>query len=200
MFSHNTLLTSGQHRRSSDERTIAKRKRECSPTKSASNGASENLTRVRSTLQNVSDSMLSIDCVDVPVCDNRSVASQDFMQQCCTSRVSENSDERPDTNSADRLLHAGQAAYAMRSFGMQTNERSSSAAFLQSKKWCEKEKALKAQNERLRSTVDAYKKELERLKEECHVSKLVICSNMQKIYEAPIFKPCIRHKRQKCSG
>ncbi|KAH8025796.1 hypothetical protein HPB51_012118 [Rhipicephalus microplus] len=153
------------------ERTIATRKRECSLTKSASSGVSENLTRVRSTQQNVSESMMSIDCVDVPVCDNSSAASQDFMQQCCESRASENSDERPDPNSADRLLHAGQAAYAMRSFGTQTNERSSSAAFLQSKKWHEKEKALKAQNERLRSTVDAYKKELERLKEECHVSK-----------------------------
>ncbi|KAH6923519.1 hypothetical protein HPB50_002141 [Hyalomma asiaticum] len=61
----------------------------------------------------------------------------------------------------------------MRSFGKQTNEISSSAAFLQSKKWRAKEKALKAQNERLRSTVDAYKKELERLKEQSHVSKFL---------------------------
>ncbi|KAH8040854.1 hypothetical protein HPB51_013024 [Rhipicephalus microplus] len=80
---------------------------------------------------------------------------------------------RPDPNSVDRLLHAGQAAYAMRSFGTQANERSSSAAFLQSKKWREKEKVLKPQNERLRSTVDTYKKELERLKKECHISKFL---------------------------
>lgn len=61
----------------------------------------------------------------------------------------------------------------MTSFGTQTNERSSSVAFLQSKKWREKEKALKAQNERLHSTVYAYKEELKRLKEQCHVSKFL---------------------------
>ncbi|KAL1441842.1 hypothetical protein MTO96_008234 [Rhipicephalus appendiculatus] len=111
--------------------------------------------------------------MDVPVSYDGSVASHDGMQQCCTSQASDSSDERPASDSAERLRDPGQTAYAMRSFGTQTNERSSSAAFLQSKKWRQKEKALKAQNERLRSTVDAYKKELQRLKEQCHVTKFL---------------------------
>ncbi|KAH7947210.1 hypothetical protein HPB52_008240 [Rhipicephalus sanguineus] len=76
----------------------------------------------RSREQNVSDSTLLVDCMYVPVPDNSSIASWDFMQQCCTSRASENSDERSDPSSAERLLHPGQTAYAMRSFGTQTNE------------------------------------------------------------------------------
>ncbi|KAH6944466.1 hypothetical protein HPB50_003290 [Hyalomma asiaticum] len=154
-------------------RSRAKRKCEGSPTKSTSNGVSGNITRVCSTQKIVSDTTSSVDCMDVPVSDNSSVAFQDYMQQCCASRASENSKERTESNSAEKLLHPDQTAYAMRSFGTQTNEISSSAAFLQSKKWRAKEKALKAQNERLRSTVDAYKKELERLKEQCHISKFL---------------------------
>ncbi|KAH7974016.1 hypothetical protein HPB49_008411 [Dermacentor silvarum] len=154
-------------------RSIAKRKRESSPTKSALNCASENITGVRSTQQHMSDSTVSVDCMVMSVSDTDSVASQDLTQQFCTSRTTENSAERPDLTCTERLPHPGQTAYAMRSFGTQTNERSSSAAFLQRKKWHEKERTLKAQNERLRSTVDAYKKELQQMKEQCHVSKFL---------------------------
>lgn len=121
----------------------------------------------------MSDSTFSVDCMVMSVSDTDSVASQDLTQQFCTSRTTENSAERPDLTCTERLPHPGQTAYAMRSFGTQTNERSSSVAFLQRKKWHEKERTLKAQNERLRSTVDAYKKELQQMKEQCHVSKFL---------------------------
>ncbi|KAH7932917.1 hypothetical protein HPB49_004896 [Dermacentor silvarum] len=46
---------------------------------------------------------------------------------------------------------------------------SSSTLFIERKRWRERERSLKAKNDRLRKTIDAYKQELEKLKEECHV-------------------------------
>lgn len=61
----------------------------------------------------------------------------------------------------------------MRSFGTQTNKLSASAAYLQRNQWREKEKSVKAQNERLRLFVDSYKKKLEQLKQECRIGKFL---------------------------
>ncbi|KAH7942264.1 hypothetical protein HPB49_022452 [Dermacentor silvarum] len=46
---------------------------------------------------------------------------------------------------------------------------SSSTLCIERKRWRERERSLKAKNDRLRKTIDAYKQELEKLKEECHV-------------------------------
>ncbi|KAH7986075.1 hypothetical protein HPB49_026130 [Dermacentor silvarum] len=59
---------------------------------------------------------------------------------------------------------------AKRSWQTQTTvNTSSSTLFIQRKRWRERERSLKAKNDRLRKTIDAYKQELEKLKEECHV-------------------------------
>ncbi|KAH7975038.1 hypothetical protein HPB49_022917 [Dermacentor silvarum] len=59
---------------------------------------------------------------------------------------------------------------AKRSWQTQTTViPSSSTLFIQRKRWRERERSLKAKNDRLRKTIDAYKQELEILKEECHV-------------------------------
>ncbi|KAH7960939.1 hypothetical protein HPB49_025206 [Dermacentor silvarum] len=59
---------------------------------------------------------------------------------------------------------------AKRSWQTQTTAiPSSSTLFIERKRWRERERSLKAKNDRLRQTIDAYKQELEKLKEECHV-------------------------------
>ncbi|KAH6938553.1 hypothetical protein HPB50_010518 [Hyalomma asiaticum] len=64
-------------------------------------------------------------------------------------------------------------ARALRSFGTQADLRASTSAFLERKKWREKERTWKKRNERLQATVDAYKEELHRLKEACNVNKFL---------------------------
>ncbi|KAH6931361.1 hypothetical protein HPB50_023926 [Hyalomma asiaticum] len=75
--------------------------------------------------------------------------------------------------SADVQLVEEASARALRSFGTQADLRASTSAFLERKKWREKERTWKKWNERLQATVDAYKKELHRLKEECNVNKFL---------------------------
>lgn len=69
----------------------------------------------------------------------------------------------------------------MRSFGTQTNKLSASAAYLQRNQWREKEKSVKAQNERLRLFVDSYKKKLEQLKQECRIGKFLQISEISEL-------------------
>ncbi|KAH7939556.1 hypothetical protein HPB52_013676 [Rhipicephalus sanguineus] len=77
--------------------------------------------------------------------------------------------EPPDAQPAEE----GAGARALMSLGVQADSRSTASAFLERKKWREKERAWKQRNERLQATVDAYKKELQQLKEERNVSKLL---------------------------
>ncbi|KAH7952508.1 hypothetical protein HPB52_023843 [Rhipicephalus sanguineus] len=64
--------------------------------------------------------------------------------------------------------------YAKRSLKTQTPFRLyPSTYFVQRKRWREKERALRAKNERLSRTVDAYKQELLKLKEAAHVSAFI---------------------------
>ncbi|KAH7942164.1 hypothetical protein HPB49_021346 [Dermacentor silvarum] len=64
-----------------------------------------------------------------------------------------------------------QPTKALRSFKTQTKwDSNTSSMFLERKRWRRKERALRAGNDKLRRTVDAYKEELRKLKEECYVS------------------------------
>lgn len=48
-----------------------------------------------------------------------------------------------------------------------------SASVLERRKWCRKERDLQAQIERLKCTVDHYKKQVDKLKDACNVFKLM---------------------------
>ncbi|XP_049274277.1 peroxynitrite isomerase THAP4-like [Rhipicephalus sanguineus] len=104
------------------------------------------------------ESVSSSDIQDLPFV----TAASDYCQ-------SANILEPPDAQPAEE----GAGARALRSLGVQADSRSTASAFLERKKWREKERAWKQRNERLQATVDAYKKELQQLKEERNVSKLL---------------------------
>ncbi|XP_049266799.1 uncharacterized protein LOC119374049 [Rhipicephalus sanguineus] len=104
------------------------------------------------------ESVSSSDIQDLPFV----TAASDYCQ-------SANILEPPDAQPAEE----GAGARALRSVGVQADSRSTASAFLERKKWREKERAWKQRNERLQATVDAYKKGLQQLKEECNVSKFL---------------------------
>lgn len=95
--------------------------------------------------------------------------------------------------------------HALRSFGTQASLRTSTSAFLEQKKWRKKERTWKKQNERLQATVDAYKKELQCLKEECNGNKFlqVARESNQSSTEARIIMDQVlnyKAKKKKLSG
>lgn len=62
-------------------------------------------------------------------------------------------------------------SFAKRAFATQTEKtRTSSSGFVERRKWRAKEQALRLQISRLKETVDKYKEELRKLKEDCNVS------------------------------
>ncbi|KAH7939554.1 hypothetical protein HPB52_013674 [Rhipicephalus sanguineus] len=113
------------------------------------------------------ESVSSSDIQDLPFV----TAASDYCQ-------SANILEPPDAQPAEE----GAGARALRSLGVQADSRSTASAFLERKKWREKERAWKQRNERLQATVDAYKKELQQLKEERNETPL---SNIEKMGVKP---------------
>ncbi|KAG0413077.1 hypothetical protein HPB47_009789 [Ixodes persulcatus] len=62
-------------------------------------------------------------------------------------------------------------SFAKRAFATQTEKtRTSSSGFVERRKWRAKEQALRLQISKLKETVDKYKEELRKLKEDCNVS------------------------------
>ncbi|KAH6948106.1 hypothetical protein HPB50_022975 [Hyalomma asiaticum] len=145
--------------------SITKRKREPSPVKTATPRAYTRAPDVELCTEPSVPDTATVDCLDVSAPDT--AGGKAVTSRCGDSSV------RNEFLQDHQLPKDTHTARAMRSFGPQTNWSNSLAAYLQKKKWREKEKSLKAQNERLRLTVDRYKKELDRLKDECHVSKFL---------------------------
>ncbi|KAH9368674.1 hypothetical protein HPB48_004693 [Haemaphysalis longicornis] len=159
-------------RETRSDASIKKRKREPSParTTSAAHKASSTL---------VLPAVTSRDAATVAACSTQGEVSEmegiDVFGQRTSS--SDCQDYETDMDEAETMAATPRPACALRTIGTQAEVRYTSAAYLERKKWTDKQRAWKARNERLQATVDAYKKELARLKEDNNVVKFLSIVN-----------------------
>ncbi|KAH9367381.1 hypothetical protein HPB48_010176 [Haemaphysalis longicornis] len=159
-------------RETRSDASIKKRKREPSParTTSAAHKASSTL---------VLPAVTSRDAATVAACSTQGEVSEmegiDVFGQRTSS--SDCQDCETDMDEAETMAATPRPACALRTIGTQAEVRYTSAAYLERKKWTDKQRAWKARNERLQATVDAYKKELARLKEDNNVVKFLSIVN-----------------------
>ncbi|KAH8037865.1 hypothetical protein HPB51_018353 [Rhipicephalus microplus] len=151
--------------------SITKRKHKPSPVKTTSPKAYTRAPDVDlRTGPSVVDSA-TVDCLDASA--PETAAADAVTARCGVYGVTSEFLEDRQLPEASNVSLLVPTVSAIRSFGTQTNGSNSSAVYLQKRSGVRKKKNLKAQNERLRLTVDGYKKELDRLKHECHVSKFL---------------------------